>query len=869
MLPALPTPPPKLARRTAASPAALAAAALAILAGAAAARAAPVDFNREVRPILAEKCLKCHGPDSKERKAGLRLDARDGALRPLKSGRTAIAPGKPAESELVRRVRSEDPSFRMPPPEAQKTLSEAEAATLERWIAEGAAYREHWAFVRPARPPLPAVGDAAGERGAWPRNEIDLFILERLEAEGLAPSSEADPVTLVRRATLDSTGLPPSPEEVDAFLADPSPEAYERLVDRLLASPRHGERMAVEWLDAARFADTHGYHIDSGRDMTLWRDWVIGAFNRGMPFDRFTVEQVAGDLLPGASLESQIASGFHRNHMINFEGGAIPEEYLNAYIVDRVNTTGTVWLGMTVGCGQCHDHKYDPLTQREFYGLYAFFHNVPENGLDGQKGNAAPVIQAPSPEQREAIARLDREVAEAAARLEAALPEIDAAQARWEAEARAAASTGAASSLLEKVLAALRAEPAKRSDDERKEIARHFRANHSPAYAELDGRLAALRKERAEVEKRVPTAMVMREMEKPRDTFLLVRGQYDKRGEKVPAGVPAFLHPLPEGAPASRLGLARWLVSPENPLTARVVANRYWQMYFGTGLVRTSEDFGTRGEPPSHPELLDWLATRLQDGWDVKALQRLILLSATYRQSSAAGRAVIERDPENRLLARGPRIRLQAEVIRDQALAASGLIDSRIGGHSVSPYQPPGLWEELAYREDGANWTAQTYVQSHGADLYRRTLYTFWKRTSPPPTLVTFDAPDRETCTVRRPRTNTPLQALILMNDPTYVEASRVLAERLFAEAGAEPVGRIALAYRLVLARLPSEAEVRVLSGLLEAELAAYRADPQAALKLLSVGEAPRDERLDPAELAAWTMVASAILNLDEAVTKV
>ncbi len=768
---------------------------------------APPDFNRQIRPILSENCFRCHGPDEKERKAKLRLDTRDGALKELRSGGHAIVPGHANKSALIERILAADPAERMPPPKTNKRLTAQQIDLLKRWIDQGAKWSEHWAFVPPSRPALPAVKDKT-----WPRNAIDLFILARLEKEGLRPSREADRVRLIRRVTLDLTGLPPTPAEVNAFLADRSPNAYEKVVDRLLASPHYGERMALDWLDAARYADTHGYHIDAGRDMTRWRDWVIGAFNRNLPFDRFTVEQLAGDLLPGATPEQKVASGFNRNHMINFEGGAIPAEYHNAYIVDRVNTTGTVWLGLTVACAQCHDHKYDPLSQKEFYQLYAFFHNVPENGLDGSKGNAAPVLKAPTAEQ----ARRLRELDEALKRAEAAGDK---------------------------------------------------------------GQLANLRKERADIEKRIPSTMVMQELPKPRETFMLLRGEYDKKGPKVTAATPAALPPLPKDAPHNRLGLAQWLVDPGHPLTGRVAVNRYWQLFFGTGLVKTAEDFGSQGEPPSHPDLLDWLAVEFttpsgeplgsggKTRWDVKALLRLIVTSATYRQSSVVSKGLLAGDAENRLLARGPRLRLPAEFIRDQALAVSGLLNREIGGASVFPYQPAGLWQELASRGDSKNWSAQFFVQSHGKDLYRRTMYTFWKRTSPPPALVTFDAPDREVCTVRRSRTNTPLQALVLMNDPTYVEASRKLAERMMRQATTTDE-RIAFAFRLATARRPEAKEVDVLRRVFHRQLERFRKDTKAAQRLLAVGESARDERLPAAELAAWTTVASVILNLDETITK-
>jgi hypothetical protein len=769
-----------------------------------------IDYNRQVRPILSNNCYKCHGPDADVREAELRLDVRAEALKPAESGKPAIVPGDPGKSGLVKRIFATRKSVRMPPPESNKSLTEADKQILKDWIAQGARYQTHWSFEPPVRPPLPPI-----KNSAWPRNELDHFILARLEREGLSPSAEADKPTLIRRLTLDLTGLPPTLDEVDAFLADNSPRAFDRVVDRLLSSPQFGERLALDWLDAARYADTHGYHIDSGRDMTRWREWVINAFNTNVPFDRFTIEQIAGDLLPAPTLDQRIASGFNRNHMISFEGGAFPEEYRTAYIVDRVNTTGTVWLGLTVACTQCHDHKYDPMSQKDFYGLYAFFNNVPEKGLDGAKGNAAPFVKTPSPRQRAAMARLK-------ATMSSAILEFE-----------------------------------RDPDDET-----------------LAAYVAFLADELAALDRKVPTAMVMAELPQHRDTFLLIRGQYDKHGEKVEPAVPSFLPPLPDGVEPDRLALAHWLVDPGNPLVGRVAVNRFWQAFFGTGLVRTSEDFGSQGEPPSHPELLDWLAVEFTTGgptsqtWDVKGLVRRLVTSATYRQRSNVTPELLAQDPENRLLARGPRVRLPAEFLRDQALAASGLLNPEIGGQSVSPYQPPGLWEELMSRTDGKNWSAQTYDQSHGKDLYRRTMYTFWKRTSPPPSLATFDAPDRETCTVRRARTNTPLQALVLMNDPTYVEAARKLAERIMTEGGAEPPDRITFAFRLTTARQPTREESSVLRATLDDALTRFQNDPKAAAKLLSVGESPRNPQLDAPQLAAWTTVASVVLNLDEVLNK-
>jgi hypothetical protein len=813
----------------------------------------PVDYNRQIRPLLSNHCFKCHGPDAEQREGGFRLDVRESAVGEADSGARPIVPGQSAASEVVRRINAASADERMPPADENKPLSAADKELLTRWIAEGAKYQTHWSFVRAEKPSLPTTS-----RPAWARGGLDTFILARLQREGLAPSPEADKPTLIRRLTLDLTGLPPSLMEVDGFLADEKPDAVERLVDRLQASPRFGERMAVDWLDAARFADTHGYHIDAGRDMSRWREYVIDSFNRNVPYDQFTVEQIAGDLLPATGdaerdLRQKLASGFNRNHMINFEGGAIPQEYLTAYIVDRVNTTGTVFLGLTVGCAQCHDHKYDPLTQREFYQLYAFFNNLPEQGLDGRKGNAPPLIRFPAPELEQQLAQVTAEIKEVEARI---------------------------------------AEAGKKTDE----------PQDVDAIKKLRDELKALKSRQGRIEAARPTSMTMEEMPQPRETFVLFRGAYDKPGEKVTSDVPAFLPPLPKDGGANRLALARWLISPEQPLTARVTVNRYWQMFFGTGLVRTVEDFGSQGELPSHPELLDWLAVEFRgrdsskfkvqgskstggdDGlgteysvlstqysasrWDLKRLIRNLVTSATYRQSSAVAPALRAKDPDNRLLARGPRFRLQAEFIRDQALFHSGLLDGRIGGQSVSPYQPPGLWEELMSRSDGDNWTAQKYEQSHGVDLYRRTMYTFWKRTCPPPSLATLDAPDRETCIVRRSRTNTPLQALVLMNDPTYVEASRKFAERIMREGGSSTGERVSFAFRSVTARQPTAAELSVLQQVYERQLAGFRELPQAAASLLKIGESPADPQLEPAELAAWAVVASAISNADEVLSK-
>ncbi len=770
----------------------LAAAALSIVLNPARAAEQPLSFNRDIRPILSEICFSCHGPDKKARKAGRRLDTREGALAES-DGVRAIVPGDLAASELVARIVSQDPDERMPPPESERKLTARQIAMLRKWIEQGARWEPHWAFIAPKRPVVPKNSEI--------RNPIDAFIGARLESEGLKPSPEADKTTLIRRVSFDLTGLPPTLAEIDTFLADTAPDAYERLVDRLLASPRYGEKMAVHWLDLARYADTHGYHLDAGREQWPWRDWVVASFNRNQRFDEFVTWQLAGDLLPGATVEQKLATGFVRNNMINFEGGAIAEEYLAAYIKDRVNTVGTAFLGLTIACCECHDHKFDPITQKDFYQLYAYFNAVPEAGLDGRDGNAAPLLELPaSPEVTKRIAAAQARVAEA-----------------------------------------------------------------ETLKADLENARAELKAAR----KLMPTAMVMQQMDAPRETHLLIRGQYNQPGDLVEPGVPANFGALPADAPKNRLALARWIAAPQNPLMARVTVNRFWKNAMGAGLVKTLNDFGSQGEWPSHPELLDWLATEfVESGWDVKHIVRLIVTSGTYRQSARITPELRERDSDNRLCARGPRFRLSAEEIRDTALAVSGLLAPRMGGPSVSPYQPEGLWEELSSRGDSKKWTAQFFELSHGGDLYRRSMYTFWKRTCPPPQMQTFDAPDREVCTVNRERTNTPLQALVTLNDPTYIESARKLAERMMKSGGITPAERVQFAFRLTTARAASDSELKMLLSLFDRMKSRYTGQREEALKLLSTGEAPRDENLDATELAAWTMVASTILNLDEAITK-
>jgi len=1013
-----------------------------------------IDFNRDIRPILSDNCFYCHGPDDTTRMAGIRLDTKEGAL-------AALTPGKPETSRLYLRVAHADPKLRMPPPSAGRTLTAAQIELIQKWIASGAEWKMHWSYEKPERKPLPVTKDRK-----WAKNAIDHFVLARLEQENLTPSAEADRITLLRRLSLDLTGLPPTPAEVDAFVKDKSANAYEKQVDRLLASAHYGEKMAMPWLDLARYADTHGFHIDSHRDMWPWRDWVIRAFNSNMPFDRFTVEQLAGDLLPNATVDQKIASGFNRNHMINYEGGAIPDEYLTEYVADRAETTSTVWMAMTMTCARCHDHKYDPIKQKDYYRMFAFFNGVKEKGLDGRDGNADPFLRLPSGEQQkqldDVLARIKTREAELAddkvkpaqeqwekqrlALLEYAAPaglregliaqyemdgtvndhsgnyrhaqvlrgeatmaltsvgkatvfatpshvslgKVDLGQEYtiatwlvqghhepqtflqqagrlnvwWDAseplphlrrgahlhvetpgvhlrtrdrlvqteqyhvailhsqaggvtiringqavpmvrEAESAVKMGPVGALeigqerdtegrngFRGRLADLRIYRRVLNENELRYLAVDHRVSHMVSVAvkqrprELTQKirehyltyvapqetkaawadLKALRERKAYLEDVIPNTMVMSEMEKPRDTFVLGRGDYRNHGEKVTPNVPAVLPPLAASAKADRLALARWLVDPSHPLTARVAVNRYWQNYFGIGLVKSSENFGTQGDQPSHPELLDWMAAEfMKTGWDVKAMQRMIVTSATYRQSSKTTPAMVERDPENRLLSHMSRFRMPAEIVRDNALAVSGLLNRKVGGQSTYPYQPAGIWEEISR---GEIFSAQVYKESAGEDLYRRGMYWFWKRTAPPTSLSTFDAPDREKCVARRSVTNTPLQALVLLNDPAYVEAARVLAQNILNEAGSDTAKRLTLGFRKVTGRVPEARELKVLSELAGKQMARYARDAKGAAALVAIGAAPVDKKLPVAELAAWTNVATVLLNMDEAITK-
>ncbi|MED5382048.1 MAG: PSD1 and planctomycete cytochrome C domain-containing protein [Verrucomicrobiota bacterium] len=745
-------------------------------------------FNRDVRPILSDNCFECHGPDSAKRKADLRLDT--GA-----PGQAIISAGKTSGSELFKRITHADPEERMPPEDSGRVLAPGDIETLRTWILQGAKWAKHWAFIPPGQPAIPPA-----KNSTWPSGGIDRFVLAKLQRAGLQPSPRADRETLLRRVSFDLTGLPPTPREIDSFLADTSPRAFEKVVDRLLASPRYGERMALDWLDAARYADSHGYSLDRRRVMWPWRDWVIRAFNDNLPFDQFALEQLAGDLLPDATIDQRVATGFNRNHSIQSEGGVINEEYRVETVVDRVETTSAVFLGLTFGCARCHDHKYDPISQREFYEFYALFNNVPETAHVGNADKMAdkPFVKLPSAVQQKQMDRQRTEIAE-----------------------------------LEKK-------------------------------SESEQQLKTARKALAALGQVVPTAMIMGELSPARKTFVLSRGQYDQPSDvEVNVGLPAALGQWPASAPRNRLGLARWIVGAENPLTARVVMNRFWQMHFGTGIVKSTEDFGSQGEWPTHPALLDWLADEfVRSGWNRKAMHKLIVMSATYQQASRMSPQLLEADPSNRLFSRGPRFRLPAEMIRDHALASSGLLVGRLGGESVRPYQPPGLWDDVVYEN------VPRFVQDHGGKLYRRSMYTYWKRSVPPPNMQAFDAPSREVCVLTRAKTNTPLAALVLMNDPTFVEASRKLAGRVLRDGGATAESRLTLLHRLVCGRRPTERELGLLSVALAELRADYRAEPEAAQRLMEIGESPHDPSLDVAELAAYASLANAVLGTDEAITR-
>ena len=819
-----------------------------------------LDFNRDIRPILAENCFYCHGQDSNKRQGDLRLDLRESAIQP-----GAIVPGDAPKSKLVQRIHATDPETMMPPPKSNRRLSAEQKQLLERWISAGAVYQSHWAFVAPVRPPEPAV-----TRQDWVRTPIDRFVLAKLEKEGLGPSPEADRLTLLKRLSIDLTGLPPTPQEVDDFLADPSEQAYERTVDRLLASQHYGERMALPWLDAARYADSNGFQQDGDTWQWVWRDWVVKAFNQDLGFDQFTVWQLAGDLLPDASTDQKIASAFNRNHLLNGEGGAIAEEQRFVNLFDRMDTTATNWLGLTMACVQCHDHKYDPITQRDYYSLMDAFNRVPESGTPQYFSSrirvAAPFLELPTEENKARIAELETQIA--ATGIEARLAS-DSAFEGWRAGLFADGKPAEGKGLPNPLSAILRKAEAERSDDEKKtlepSLRKHFDekvrptlVGRIPPLAKLEGLNRQLGDYRAD---KLPRLMIMSDAN-PRETKILDRGEYLSPTEKVSFATPALLPPLPAGAPPDRLGCAPWLVAAEHPLTARVQVNRMWQHAFGTGIVKTSEDFGVQSEYPIHGPLLDWLAVEFRErNWSMKAMYKLIVMSATYRQSSRITAEQLTKDSENRLYGRATRMRMPALLLRDWALAAAGLIETRIGGPPVYPYQPDDVWEALAITKE----RDFTYPASTGRDLYRRSLYTFWRRTVNPANM--FDTANRQTCRVRGTSTSSPLHALTTLNDPTWVEAARVLAE-LCTKTEANPEDRLNLAFRRVLARKPTEADRNRLRRAYERQHALYEKDITSAQALLTVGATKRDESLDAADQAALTAVCLAILNFDEALTR-
>ncbi|MEX0718217.1 MAG: PSD1 and planctomycete cytochrome C domain-containing protein [Planctomycetaceae bacterium] len=752
-----------------------------------------------MRPILAANCFACHGPDEGDRQGGLRLDGRDSAIE-----KQAIVPGKPDESELLRRVLSDDEFTVMPPADSGKSLTAAQKETLRRWIAAGAEYETHWSFAPLRRAALPAV-----ENDARLRNEIDRFVLARLEARGLSLSPEADRHALARRLSLDLIGLPPTPEQADAFANDSSLDAYEKFVDELLASPRFGEHWARSWLDLARYADSKGYEKDRPRTMWRYRDWVIDAFNADMPFDRFTIEQLAGDLLPEATVEQQLATAFHRQTMSNDEGGTDDEEFRVLAVKDRVDTTMQVWMGLTMGCAKCHSHKYDPISHEEYYAFYALF----DQSEDADRSDDRPKLATPTATQRERLDELTRELREL----------------RAEAEADAADGIG----------------------------------EDPPPGANAEDRIATLEKEEKALRAATPQTLVMVELprDKRRTTRIHNRGNFLDPGEPVEPAVPAAFGSLPDDVPADRLAVARWLVSADNHLTPRVAVNRVWGRLFGIGLVETEEDFGSQGTPPSHPELLDWLAAEFRDAhaWSHKKLLKTIVTSATYRQSSRVDPRAKKIDVRNRLLAYAPRFRLSAEAIRDQALASAGLLSEKTHGPSVMPPQPEGIWRAV--------YSGEKWRTSPGEDRHRRGLYTYWRRTSPYPSMIAFDAGSREVCLLRRVRTNTPLQALVTLNDPVYIEAAATLARRMVSEAD-DAESRAVRGFRLTVVRPPDEVEAARLVDLYETALAKYRDDPAAAKEIVSHSEGPLPKGVSIEELATWTAVANVLLNLDEALMR-
>jgi hypothetical protein len=794
------------------------------------------NFSRDVLPILSDNCFQCHGPDAKKgRKGDLRLDDEADAKRLRKDGHRVIHAGQVESSGLWVRLTTADPEEQMPPPKLGRTLSAAQRETIRQWIASGAGWGRHWAFE-------PVVRSDARDGS---RHPIDLLVERKLAPLGLTPAPSASPETLLRRLTLDLTGLPPTPEATATFLTDTSPGAWERLVDRVLASPAFGERMAWEWLDAARYADTNGYQGDNERSMWPWRDWVVRAFNENLPYDQFTVWQLAGDLLPNPTREQVLATAFNRNHMINGEGGRIAEENRVDYVMDMTETMGTIWLGLTLNCCRCHDHKFDPTLQREYYQFTAFFNQTPVTGAGGN-AQTPPVQVWSTPE-------LDAALTSAQQLLDAATTALMADEAqRWP------SGSEAFQALPGPVLGALAKNPSSRSKDDWSVLTEHL-SKGTPDWAKLQVEWTSKREARDRASATIPRVMVMEDQKAPRQTYILDHGLYDQPRDPVHAGVPAFLPPLHTKSTANRLDLARWLMRPDHPLTARVTVNRFWQMLFGIGLVKTAEDFGLQAESPSHPELLDWLAAEfVESGWDVKHLLRTIVTSDVYRRSSAWRGPEDQADPLNQTLSRGPRFRMPAWMIRDQALAASGLLQTVSGGAGVNGYQPEGIWEEATFGN-------KKYSPAHGDALHQRSLYTFWRRIVGP--TLFFDSAKRQVCQVKPLRTNTPMHALTTLNDVTYVEASRAMAQRLLQLPGTDET-RFQHAGLLFWARPPSPEEVTIWQRSLSRAQSTFASDPDAANRLLAQGESPRDPALDPVRHAAWTTLCLTLLNLDETLTK-
>lgn len=813
-----------------------------------------VEYNRDVRPILSDNCFSCHGNDPGHRKAKLRLDVREEALK-----KEAFVPGKPEESFLIERILTGDEDELMPPPDSHKKLTERQKEILKLWVAQGAEYQQHWSYEKPVKTSIPA--------GA---NGVDVLVKQRLDGIGLKPSPEADRRTLIRRLYADLLGLPPKPEEVAAFVNDKSAKAYETLVDRVLKSPHYGERMAIGWLDVVRFADTIGYHSDNPHNVWPYRDWVITSFNTNKRFDRFTIEQLAGDLVEGANQETRVGSAFNRLLLTTQEGGAQAKDYEQRMLTDRVRAVGTAWMGQTTGCAQCHDHKFDPFTQRDFYSLGAFFADIQEPVL-GSRGDGMVVG---TPEEEARLAKLDTTLAESKKALAAVQPQIDAAQKTWEAGVVAAKAelpelakeSGASAEAInnaKQVFDLLKQPVEKRNAKQKQQVVDYFLAAHQPFKAEREA-VASAQKARDAYYAPLAKCLVTVSTPQKRVVRILPRGDWmNESGEEVK---PALPHYLPqtriEGRELTRLDLAQWLVAKENPLTARTVVNRFWKQFFGTALSKVADDLGAQGETPPNPALLDWLACEFMDsGWDMRHIVRTIVTSATYRQTSLATPELIAADPYNRELARQSPFRLEAELVRDNALAIAGLLVPKIGGPSVKPYQPEGYWENL-------NFPTRTYPADSGESQYRRGLYTWWQRSFLHPSMVAFDAPSREECTAERNRSNIPQQALVLLNDPTYVEAARSFAARILTECKGNTEERLAWAWQRALQRNPDATESRTLTALVNERLTAYRADAGAAGELLKVGLAPVPDTLDKAELAAWTHVARVLLNLHETITR-